>query len=193
MDVQQPRGLRGRRDAAADGQGGLLDDRVGHRIGQRANPQESVHKGYRLEQAPRALKWAHEAGIKNTGYFIIGLPGETVETIKQTIALSKSLPLDMALFHVAAPYPGTPFFFEVLENNWFRPGTQWEAVDMDQVHRAGLSGPEGRRAAVLAKARVPRVGVPARPDLDVPQGHQWPSVVRSAVEVGLQTLSWVRG
>ena len=34
-------------------------------------------KGYRLEQAPRALKWAHEAGIKNWGYFIIGLPGET--------------------------------------------------------------------------------------------------------------------
>ena len=42
-------------------------------------------KGYRLEQAPRALQWAHAAGIKNWGYFIIGLPGETEETIQQTI------------------------------------------------------------------------------------------------------------
>jgi radical SAM superfamily enzyme YgiQ (UPF0313 family) len=99
-----------------------------------ANEQilKKAAKGYRLEQAPRALKWAHQAGIKNWGYFIIGLPGETEETIQQTIKFSKVLPLDIALFHVAAPYPGTPFFFEVLENNWFRPGTQWEQVDMDK-------------------------------------------------------------
>ena len=42
------------------------------------------------------------------------------------------MPLDIALFHVAAPYPGTPFFFEVVENGWFRSGTRWEQVDMDQ-------------------------------------------------------------
>ena len=46
-------------------------------------------------------------------------PGETEETIRQTIDFSKQLPLDIALFHVAAPYPGTPFFFEVVKNGWF--------------------------------------------------------------------------
>ena len=40
--------------------------------------------------------------------------------------------MDIALFHVAAPYPGTPFFFEVVKNKWFRPGTRWEQVDMDK-------------------------------------------------------------
>jgi anaerobic magnesium-protoporphyrin IX monomethyl ester cyclase len=80
----------------------------------------------------RALMWAKKAGIKNWGYFIIGLPGETEETIRQTIDFSKKLPLDIALFHVAAPYPGTPFFFEVVQNGWFRPGTRWEQVDMDK-------------------------------------------------------------
>ena len=39
---------------------------------------------------------------------------------------------DIALFHVAAPYPGTPFFFEVVQNGWFKPGTRWEEVDMDK-------------------------------------------------------------
>jgi hypothetical protein len=48
------------------------------------------------------------------------------------MAFSKKLPLDIALFHIAAPYPGTPFFFEVVENGWFRPGTRWEEVDMDR-------------------------------------------------------------
>lgn len=89
-------------------------------------------KGADPKKAHRALTWAGEAGIKNWGYFIIGLPGETVETIRETIDLSKELPLELALFHIAAPYPGTPFFFEVVENGWFRPGTQWEQVDMDK-------------------------------------------------------------
>jgi anaerobic magnesium-protoporphyrin IX monomethyl ester cyclase len=91
-----------------------------------------AHKGAYPDKAERALVWAKKAGIKNWGYFIIGLPGETEETIQETIAFSKKLPLDIALFHVAAPYPGTPFFFEVVENGWFRPGTRWEQVDMDK-------------------------------------------------------------
>jgi anaerobic magnesium-protoporphyrin IX monomethyl ester cyclase len=91
-----------------------------------------ARKGAYPEKAERALKWAKKAGIMNWGYFIIGLPGEKEETIRQTIEFSKKLPLDIALFHVAAPYPGTPFFFEVVENGWFRPGTRWENVDMDR-------------------------------------------------------------
>jgi len=91
-----------------------------------------AHKGYDLEQPRRALSWARAAGIKNWGYFIIGLPGETEETIRETIALALRLPLDLALFHIAAPHPGTPFFFEVVERGWFRPGTRWEEVDMDR-------------------------------------------------------------
>jgi radical SAM superfamily enzyme YgiQ (UPF0313 family) len=91
-----------------------------------------ARKGAYPDKAERALRWARAAGIKNWGYFIIGLPGETEETIRQTIDFAKRLPLDIALFHVAAPYPGTPFFFEVVENGWFRPGTRWEQVDMDK-------------------------------------------------------------
>jgi radical SAM superfamily enzyme YgiQ (UPF0313 family) len=89
-------------------------------------------KGADPKKATLALSWAKKAGIRNWGYFIIGLPGETKETIRQTIDLAKQLPLDLALFHIAAPYPGTPFFFEVVENGWFRDGTRWEEVDMDK-------------------------------------------------------------
>ena len=91
-----------------------------------------AHKGADPAKAERALKWAKKAGIMNWGYFIVGLPGETEETIRQSIEFAKKLPLDIALFHVAAPYPGTPFFFDVVENGWFRPGTRWEQVDMDK-------------------------------------------------------------
>jgi len=91
-----------------------------------------ARKGAKPEQARQALLWSKKAGINNWGYFIIGLPGETEQTIRQTIEFAKGLPLDIALFHIAAPYPGTPFFFEVVKENWFRPGTRWEQVDMDK-------------------------------------------------------------
>jgi radical SAM superfamily enzyme YgiQ (UPF0313 family) len=160
-----------------------------------ANEQilKKAAKGYRLEQAPRALKWAHEAGIQNTGYFIIGLPGETVETIKETMALSKKLPLDTALFHVAAPYPGTPFFFEVLENNWFRPGTQWEAVDMDQSTVLDYPGLKAEELLYWQKRAFREWAFRPGPILTYLKGITGPEVLKSAVEVGLQTLSWVRG
>lgn len=91
-----------------------------------------ARKGISLDKVKRALLWSKKAGINNWGYFIIGLPGETEASIRQTIDFAKQIPLDIALFHIAAPYPGTPFFFEVVKNNWFRPGTRWEQVDMDK-------------------------------------------------------------
>ncbi|MBN1178040.1 MAG: radical SAM protein, partial [Anaerolineae bacterium] len=69
-----------------------------------------MNKGITTAQVAQALRWSKEAGIKNWGYFIIGLPGETEASIRRTIDFSKRLPLDLVLFHIAAPHPGTPFF-----------------------------------------------------------------------------------
>ena len=114
-----------------------------------------VRKGAYPDKAERALQWARDAGIMNWGYFIIGLPGETEETIRQTIDFAKKLPLDIALFHVAAPYPGTPFFFEVVENGWFRPGTRWEQVDMDKGTVLDYPRIICGKTPLLAETRIP--------------------------------------
>jgi anaerobic magnesium-protoporphyrin IX monomethyl ester cyclase len=149
-------------------------------------------KGYRLEQAPRALKWAHEAGIKNWGYFIVGLPGETVETIQQTMKFSKELPLDIALFHIAAPYPGTPFFFEVLENNWFRAGTQWEEVDMDQSTVLDYPGLTAEELEYWQKRAFREWAFRPGPMLTYLKSLNNLSTLRSALDIGFQTLGWIR-
>jgi anaerobic magnesium-protoporphyrin IX monomethyl ester cyclase len=149
-------------------------------------------KGYRLEQAPRALKWAHDAGILNWGYFIIGLPGETVNTIQDTIKFAKALPLDIALFHIAAPYPGTPFFFDVLENNWFRPGTQWEEVDMDRSTVLDYKDLSAEQLEYWQKRAFREWAFRPKPILTYLKSINSLSVVRSALEIGLSTLGWVR-
>lgn len=154
---------------------------------------KKVHKGYRIDQVMQALTWAKQAGIMNWGYFIIGLPGETVESIKETIQLAKKLPLDIALFHVAAPYPGTPFFFEVVENGWFRPGTNWEEVDMDAgtvLDYPGLKAEDllyWQRRAFREWALRPRPMLTYLKSMNTWQG------LKSALNIGLQTVGWLKG
>jgi anaerobic magnesium-protoporphyrin IX monomethyl ester cyclase len=160
-----------------------------------ANEQilKRIRKGYRKEQASQALRWAKAAGINNWGYFIIGLPGETEETIRETIAYAKELPLDIALFHIAAPYPGTPFFFEVAENGWFRPGTRWEEVDMDQSTVLDYPGLPAERLEYWQRRATREWSLRPGPMLTFLKGlNSWEGF-KSAVGVGLQTLKFMRG
>jgi radical SAM superfamily enzyme YgiQ (UPF0313 family) len=154
---------------------------------------KKAHKGYRMEQATSALTWAHKAGIKNWGYFIIGLPGETVETIQETIKFSKTLPLDIALFHVAAPYPGTPFFFEVVENGWFRQGVNWEEVDMDQATVLDYPDLKAEDLLYWQKKAFREWAFRPGPIWTFIKGMNTWAGFKSAVDIGLQTLGWLRG
>ena len=158
-----------------------------------ANEQilKRAHKGYRKEQAALALTWAHAAGIKNWGYFIIGLPGETEETIQETITYSKTLPLDIALFHIAAPYPGTPFFYEVVENNWFRAGTKWEEVDMDQSTVLDYGELSAERLEYWQKRATREWSFRPGPMLTFAKSLNTWQGFKSAVSVGVQTLKFV--
>jgi radical SAM superfamily enzyme YgiQ (UPF0313 family) len=150
-----------------------------------------ARKGAYPDKAVRGLRWAKEAGIKNWGYFIIGLPGETEETIRQTIDFSKKLPLDIALFHVAAPYPGTPFFFEVVENQWFRKGTRWENVDMDEGTVLDYPGLPAERLLYWQRRAFREWALRPGPILTyLKMLVSDRSTFKTAIDVGLQHLSW---
>ena len=150
-----------------------------------------AHKGAYPDKARLSLRWARDAGIKNWGYFIIGLPGETEETIRQTIDFAKELPLDIALFHVAAPYPGTPFFFEVVENEWFRPGTRWENVDMDEGTVLDYTGLSAERLLYWQKRAFREWALRPGPILTyLKMLVSDRSTFKTAIDVGLQHLSW---
>ncbi len=151
-----------------------------------------VHKGTHDEQIVRALQWSKEAGILNWGYFIVGLPGETEDTIRQTIDLAKKLPLDLALFHIAAPYPGTPFFFEVLKNGWFRPGTAWEEVDMDESTVLDYPGLPAERIEYWARRALREWALRPGPLWTYLKSMNNWQAFKSAVNVGWQALHWMR-
>ena len=152
-----------------------------------------AHKGYRKEQALRALRWARAAGIKNWGYFIIGLPGESEASIRATIEYSKRLPLDIALFHIAAPYPGTPFFYEVVEQGWFRPGTHLEEVDMDQSTVLDYPGLPAERLEYWQRRATLAWSLRPGPMWTFLKGLNTWHGFKSALSVGWQTLRFVTG
>jgi anaerobic magnesium-protoporphyrin IX monomethyl ester cyclase len=154
---------------------------------------KKAHKGYRMEQAYNALRWAKSAGIKNWGYFIIGLPGETVDTIQETMDFSKKLPLDIALFHVAAPYPGTPFFFEVVENGWFRQEVNWEEVDMDQATVLDYPNLKAEDLLYWQKRAFREWAFRPGPIITFIKGMNSWAGFKSALDIGFQTLGWMRG
>jgi len=72
-----------------------------------------IKKGIRIEQVIKAVKWAKVAGLEVAGYFMIGLPGETKETMQETINFAKYLKLDLAKISITIPLPATEMFNEL--------------------------------------------------------------------------------
>lgn len=80
---------------------------------------DNIKKGVRVEQARQFMKDCKKAGVIVHGTFIVGLPGETPETIKQTIEFAKEIDPYTIQVSLAAPYPGTELFEQAKANGWF--------------------------------------------------------------------------
>ena len=83
-----------------------------------------------VEQAVKAIKWTKEAGIKVWSYFMLGMYGDTKETMESTIRLAKSTPSDIVNFSISAPYYGTEWGKIASENGWIRD-PRWQAMDQN--------------------------------------------------------------
>jgi len=76
---------------------------------------KSINKRITVEQVKEAVKWTKDAGISTKGYFMVGLPGDTEETIQRTIQFAIDLELDKAQFSLTTPLPGTKLWDIVKE------------------------------------------------------------------------------
>ncbi len=78
----------------------------------------NIKKGMRIEVARKFTTDCHELGIKIHGTFILGLPGETKETIEETIRFATDINPHTIQVSLAAPYPGTFLHKQAIENGW---------------------------------------------------------------------------
>ncbi|HTJ62339.1 MAG TPA: hopanoid biosynthesis associated radical SAM protein HpnJ [Alphaproteobacteria bacterium] len=112
-------------------------------VGYESGNQQILHnikKGMRIEVAKRFTKDCHELGIQIHGTFIMGLPGETTETIEETIKFATEINPHTLQVSLAAPYPGTFLYNQAVENNWL-DAAHAELIDDNGVQMAPLHYP----------------------------------------------------
>jgi len=96
---------------------------VGYESG---DPQilKNIKKGATVERARQFTKDCHQLGLVIHGDFILGLPGETRETIDNTIAFAKGLDVHTIQVSVAHAYPGTELYDYVVKNGFLVSGSK---------------------------------------------------------------------
>ena len=100
----------------------------------------TIKKGIRLDIAREFSRNAKELGITIHGTFILGLPGETPETIRETIRFACEIEPETIQVSLAAPYPGTELYRQAQEQGWLQIQTG-ELVDTHGVQVAALNYP----------------------------------------------------
>lgn len=112
-------------------------------VGYESGNQQILHnikKGMRIEVAEQFTKDCHTLGIQIHGTFILGLPGETLETMRETREFAKRINPHTVQISLAAPYPGTFLYNQALQNGWLDAANA-ELVTDDGIQIAPLHYP----------------------------------------------------
>lgn len=108
----------------------------------------NIRKGIRLDTAREFTRNARALGIRIHGTFILGLPGETPETIQETIRFACEIEPDTIQVSLAAPYPGTELYRQAQARGWLR-GADGGLVDARGVQVAALAYPGLSQAEIF--------------------------------------------
>ncbi|MBF9235295.1 hopanoid biosynthesis associated radical SAM protein HpnJ [Microvirga alba] len=112
-------------------------------VGYESGNQQILHnikKGMRVDVARRFTKDCHELGIVIHGTFILGLPGESKETIEETIRFANEINPHTIQVSLAAPYPGTFLYRQAQDTGWLHD-TDAELLTDHGTQIAALSYP----------------------------------------------------
>lgn len=108
----------------------------------------NVKKGLRTDIARRFSADCHKLGVLIHGTFILGLPGETRETIEQTIKFAQEINPRTLQVSLAAPYPGTSLYRQAVENGWLKDNGAVNLVNDQGVQLSPISYPHLSREEI---------------------------------------------
>lgn len=78
---------------------------------------KKMDKAAEVEKSELAVNWTAAAGIRTKGLFMLGYPGETLETIEQTKAFVRRIPMTIMNLTKFTPYPGSPIYRDLYGTN----------------------------------------------------------------------------
>jgi hopanoid biosynthesis associated radical SAM protein HpnJ len=110
----------------------------------------NIKKGLRVDRARQFAADCRDLGITVHGTFILGLPGETKETIQETIRFAREVNPHSLQVSVAAPYPGTELYRQAVEQGWLPEDADGaDLVSEDGSQLAALSYPHLEHTEIL--------------------------------------------
>ncbi len=110
---------------------------------------KKMKKGITLDKVRQAFKLTAKVGIKTQAFFLFGIPGETQETIRETIEFAKEINASSTQFAVAIPHPGTALYEECKTNGWLT-SEDW----VDYTSEASLIETPWLTAEEVEEARI---------------------------------------
>ena len=106
-------------------------------------------KGIKVEQIKEACAQTRKAGMEISAHIVFGLPGDTKETIKETVRFAKKIGFDYAQFYCATPWPGTELYKMAQKEGWLRKDAPWSEYEQN----VSVLDIEGLRAEEVTKLR----------------------------------------
>ncbi len=88
----------------------------------------NIGKPLKPEKAVRVANWCRKHNIMSHATFSLGLDGESLETMKDTLNLAKKIKFDTAQVSIATPFPGTKFYQKLLSRG-FIGEVEWDTFD----------------------------------------------------------------
>lgn len=93
---------------------------------------KNIRKEVSLDTAKEAIRLTKAAGIEARATFMLGNPGETVETLKKTYRFALHIDPDIALFNITTPFPGTAMFEWAASNSYIKT-FNWADYDLSKT------------------------------------------------------------
>lgn len=109
----------------------------------------NMHKGITLEQSLKFNKAAQKAGLRVHGCFMVGNPGETRETMMETLEFSKKLRLDTVQYFPLIVYPGTEAYAWAKEKGYIIAENYDQWLTPEGMHNCVLSTEELSNAELV--------------------------------------------
>lgn len=125
---------------------------------------QNIQKQITREQAESVVRMIDATGIQAWGYFVLGLPGDTKETLEKTISFALSLPLKIAKFDIGTPYPGTKFFHWAKDQGYLKIN---KYEDYDQNASAVVDYPNLSRTYIKSAIRRANIRFYLRPAIAI--------------------------
>jgi hopanoid biosynthesis associated radical SAM protein HpnJ len=114
----------------------------------------NIKKGLRTDIARRFTADCRKLGIVIHGTFILGLPGETAETIQKTIEFAKEINPHTIQVSLAAPYPGTTLYKQAVAEGWLQESDAHHLVNEKGVQLAAISYPHLSKEEIFHSMEV---------------------------------------